>query len=186
MLQGSQLVPEQPNEELNDYNQKNYREAVGFHRKTIVYVGGLADSIEDKNVLDAFICFGEIVNLVIPKDPVTERHRGFCFVEFEEPDDASHAMDNMNDCEFFGRILKVNLAKPHALKHQAVWVEADKWYERSLAADAGEVEMEIRQSSNRAKMAGEDAAEPPKKKKRMIADPKKKTQISGREFKSWG
>lgn len=187
-LQGGQLVPEQPNEDLQDYNQKNYREAVGFHRKTIVYVGGLADVVADDQVMDAFICFGEIVNLVTPKDPVTEKHRGFCFVEYEDPDDAAHAMDNMNDCEFFGRVLKVNLAKPHALKHQAVWVEADQWYERTLAADAGEVEMEIRQAAARAGGDGKDKAEeePKKKKARMIADPNKTTLIAGREFKSWG
>lgn len=182
-LQKGQLVPELPDEDLADYQQKNYREKVGAARKTMLYVGGLAENVEDSNVHEAFICFGDIVNLVTPKDPVTERHRGFCFVEFEDPDDAQHAMDNMNDIEFFGRVLKVNVAKPHALKHQAVWVEADKWYERSLAADAGSVEQQIRQAVNLNK---DEEGEPQKKKIRMQQDPKKKTIISAREFKSWG
>lgn len=183
-LQGGELVPAQPDDEMADYQKKNYREAVGFYRKTIVYVGGLAETVEESHVLDAFICFGEILNLVTPKDPVTGSHRGFCFVEFEDPEDCSHAMDNMNDTEFFGRVLKVNLAKPHAMKHQAVWVEADKWYEKSLAADAGAVEKEIRRSTDQLK--AEESDEPKKKKTRMIADPNKTTLISAREFKSWG
>jgi peptidyl-prolyl isomerase E (cyclophilin E) len=40
-------------------------------------------------------------------------------VEYSEPEDAQHAMDNMNDSELFGRILKVNIAKPNAMKAKA-------------------------------------------------------------------
>lgn len=46
-------------------------------------------------------------------------HRGFGFVEYQEADDAQHAMDNMNDSELFGRVLKVNIAKPNAMKAKA-------------------------------------------------------------------
>ncbi len=38
----------------------------------------------------------------------TEKHRGFAFVEFELPEDAQAAIDNMNDSELFGRTLKVS------------------------------------------------------------------------------
>ena len=34
-------------------------------------------------------------------------HRGFGFVEFEEAEDCEQAIDNMNDAELFGRIIKV-------------------------------------------------------------------------------
>lgn len=52
-----------------------------------------------------------------------ETHRGFGFVEFESPEDAAAALENMNDSELFGRILRVNLAKPNAIKSQAVWAQ---------------------------------------------------------------
>ena len=43
---------------------------------------------------------------------MTEVHRGFGFVEFEDPLDAAEALDNLDDAQLFGRVLKVKLAKP--------------------------------------------------------------------------
>jgi len=34
-------------------------------------------------------------------------------------EDAAAAMENMQDSEFFGRVLKVNIAKPDALRKKA-------------------------------------------------------------------
>lgn len=41
-----------------------------------------------------------------------EKHRGFGFLEYEEPDDAAAAIDNMDRSELGGRIIHVNQAKP--------------------------------------------------------------------------
>lgn len=68
----------------------------------------------DSQVLDAFIPFGEIVEVQLPKSTAqetTDSHRGFAYVEFEQSADAEEAIDNMNQSEFFGRILKVSQAK---------------------------------------------------------------------------
>ena len=43
-----------------------------------------------------------------------EKHRGFAFVQFEDRGDAADCIDNMNNAELFGRVLKVNVAKPSA------------------------------------------------------------------------
>ena len=43
-----------------------------------------------------------------------EKHRGFAFVQFEDRADAADAIDNMNNAELFGRVLRVNIAKPSA------------------------------------------------------------------------
>jgi RNA recognition motif-containing protein len=42
----------------------------------------------------------------------TESHRGFGYVEFEDPEDTKDAIDNMEGAELFGKVLKVNAAKP--------------------------------------------------------------------------
>ena len=47
-------------------------------------------------------------------------HRGFGFVEFEEARDAQAALDNMNNGEFFGRVIKCSMAKPMAIKEGSV------------------------------------------------------------------
>ena len=43
----------------------------------------------------AFIPFGDLVDVQIPLDYETEKHRGFAFVEFELQEDAKAAIENM-------------------------------------------------------------------------------------------
>lgn len=40
-----------------------------------------------------------------------DKHKGFGFVEFEDQDDAQHAIENMNGAELCGRVLRVNKSK---------------------------------------------------------------------------
>jgi RNA recognition motif-containing protein len=42
----------------------------------------------------------------------TEPHRGFGYVEFEDPEDTKEAIDNMDQSELFGKVIKVSAAKP--------------------------------------------------------------------------
>lgn len=51
--------------------------------KRVLYVGGLADEADEKVLHAAFIPFGDIVDITIPLDYSTQKHRGFAFVEFE-------------------------------------------------------------------------------------------------------
>lgn len=82
--------------------------------KATVYVGGLSQMATNSHVYDAFIPFGEIVEVQIPKQDApnsTEPHRGFAYVEYEDAADAKEAIDNMDQAELFGRVLKVSQAK---------------------------------------------------------------------------
>jgi RNA recognition motif-containing protein len=47
---------------------------------------------------------------------IDNQHRGFGFVEFEEASDAQAAIDNMNLSELYGKVIKVNLARPIRIK----------------------------------------------------------------------
>ncbi len=71
----------------------------------------------------------------------TEKHRGFAFVQFDERSDAADAIDNMNGAELFGRVLKVNIAKPDAASrgsHRPVWeTQADKFFTGTGGAEDG-------------------------------------------------
>ncbi|XP_060523881.1 peptidyl-prolyl cis-trans isomerase E [Cylas formicarius] len=105
------------------------------HKRTI-YVGGLAEEVDEKILKAAFIPFGDIVDIQMPLDYESEKHRGFAFVEFESVEDAAAAIDNMNDSELFGRTIRVNIAKPQKIKEgstRPVWSE-DSW----LQEHAGE------------------------------------------------
>lgn len=84
--------------------------------KATVYVGGLAPMVTAATIHDAFLPFGDIADVSLPKNEnpstnTTEPHRGFAYVEFEDADDAREAMDNMDQSELFGRIIKVTAAK---------------------------------------------------------------------------
>ena len=60
--------------------------------KRMVYVGGLAEEVDEKTLHAALIPFGDITDVQIPLDYTTQKHRGFGFVEFELPEDAAAAI----------------------------------------------------------------------------------------------
>ncbi|KAJ9440402.1 Peptidyl-prolyl cis-trans isomerase E [Diplonema papillatum] len=93
--------------------------------RRVLYVGGLSEDVSETVVEECFRPFGDLVLPInMPKDPDSGRHKGFAFVEFELQEDAAAAIENMNASEIYGRVLKVNLARPDAVKGQrnkAVW-----------------------------------------------------------------
>ena len=48
-------------------------------------LGGLDAQVDEPTLQAAFAPFGELVAVMIPADNTTRRHRGFGFVEFEDP-----------------------------------------------------------------------------------------------------
>ncbi|PNW82668.1 hypothetical protein CHLRE_06g288750v5 [Chlamydomonas reinhardtii] len=134
----------------------------GTNPKTTLYVGGLEESVNEATLHAAFLPFGEIKEVNMPIDHATGTHRGFGFVEYEEKDDAAAAIDNMNNAELFGRVLKVNYAQPMKIKggdkgwsHLPVWADTDKYIEELEAEkEMDEYEKEQRKAALVAKEAG--------------------------------
>jgi len=64
----------------------------------------------------------------------TELHRGFGYVEFEDPADIKDAIDNMDQSELFGRVIKVNAAKAPKNVNEglgsktALWEQVDYFF----------------------------------------------------------
>ena len=99
--------------------------------KRTLYVGGLDDSVTEATIRAAFVPFGELTDVNLPMDASQHKHKGFAFVQFDDKDDAAEAIDNMHNAELFGRVLRVNLAKPDAMKggHRPVWEQqADQFF----------------------------------------------------------
>lgn len=94
----------------------------------------------------AFIPFGDIVDVNIPIEQTTQKHRGFGFITFEERDDAKAAIENMNNSELYGRVLRVNVAKPMRAKAEgsgkAVWADehATKFFGETQGEEAADKE----------------------------------------------
>ncbi len=92
--------------------------------------------MNDKVLADTFLPFGEIVDVTIPKPELpssTDPHRGFGYVEFEIPGDAKEAIDNMDQSELFGRIIKVAAAKPQKDSNEGLGSKTAVWESVSLA-----------------------------------------------------
>ncbi|KAM4047560.1 peptidyl-prolyl cis-trans isomerase E isoform 2-T2 [Anomaloglossus baeobatrachus] len=122
--------------------------------KRVLYVGGLAEEVDEKILHAAFIPFGDITDIQIPLDYETEKHRGFAFVEFELPE---------NESELFGRTIRVNLAKPMRLKEgssKAVWSD-DDWLKRFSGKTLEEAEQA--EGTDAPKTAAQEGEPPPKK-----------------------
>jgi peptidyl-prolyl isomerase E (cyclophilin E) len=84
-----------------------------FSAKTTVYVNGLDNMVTEQTLHAAFLTFGDIVSIQLPPDPRIEgQHRGFAFVEFELPEDAAAAIENMHLSEMYGKVIRVSLARP--------------------------------------------------------------------------
>lgn len=75
-----------------------------------IYVGGLTENladITDSDIRGIFHPFGEIETIDLPKDPLTGKSRGYCFVAFSKASQAKAAISAMNGFYYKGKILKV-------------------------------------------------------------------------------
>ncbi|KAF3069572.1 hypothetical protein V8C40DRAFT_235012 [Trichoderma camerunense] len=110
--------------------------------KATVYVGGLSPVVTNTHVFDAFIPFGDIVEVQLPKSDApnsTDPHKGFAYVEFEDSADAKEAIDNMDQSEFFGRVIKVSQARAPKSADEGLGSKKAIWEQESwLAEHAGE------------------------------------------------
>jgi RNA recognition motif-containing protein len=98
--------------------------------KSTIYVGGLDQAVTAQTVTGAFLPFGEIVDISLPKPDLpssTDNHRGFGYVEFELAQDAKEAIDNMDQSELYGRIIKVAAAKPQKDSNEGLGSRTAIW-----------------------------------------------------------
>ncbi|CAJ1931872.1 unnamed protein product [Sphenostylis stenocarpa] len=58
-------------------------------QKNNLYVGGLAEEVDESILHAAFIPFGDIKDIKTPLDQTTQKHRSFGFVTFPEREDAA-------------------------------------------------------------------------------------------------
>lgn len=98
--------------------------------KSTVYVGGLDQAVSMHTLAEAFVPFGEVVDITLPKPDIpstTDVHRGFGYVEFDLPQDAKEAIDNMDGSELYGRTIKVAPAKPQREHNEGLGSQTAIW-----------------------------------------------------------
>ncbi|CAM6000954.1 unnamed protein product [Sphagnum balticum] len=72
-----------------------------------VYVGSISFELKEDTIRQAFLPFGPIKSINMSWDPLTQKHKGFAFVEYELPEAAQLSLDQMNGVMIGGRNIKV-------------------------------------------------------------------------------
>ncbi|XP_064603258.1 poly(U)-binding-splicing factor PUF60-like isoform X2 [Liolophura sinensis] len=72
-----------------------------------IYVGSINFEIKEDTIKQAFLPFGPIKSVNLSWDPVTNKHKGFAFIEYEVPEAAQLALEQMNGVMIGGRNIKV-------------------------------------------------------------------------------
>lgn len=114
--------------------------------KRAVYVGGLADDVTPQLLRAAMIPFGPIKSLDMPMDYTQGRHKGFGFIEYEDAEDASEAIFNMDGADLMGRTIRVSMAQMNQLSklsttQQAIW-SSDEWFQQYVVGQPTPEEQE--------------------------------------------
>ncbi|KAI4458272.1 poly(u)-binding-splicing factor puf60-b-related [Holotrichia oblita] len=79
-----------------------------FHNNGFrVYVGSISFELKEDTIRQSFLPFGPIKSINMSWDPVTQKHKGFAFVEYEIPEAAQLALEQMNGVMIGGRNIKV-------------------------------------------------------------------------------
>ena len=77
-----------------------------------LYVGNLAYSVSNSDLEKLFSTMGQVQSVAVIMDKFSGQSKGFGFIEMTNAEDASKAIEQLNDTELKGRNIKVNEAKP--------------------------------------------------------------------------
>jgi len=77
-----------------------------------IYVGNLSFQAEREDLVELFGQYGEVRQCSLPLDRETGRKRGFAFVELADDASEQKAIDDLQDVEWMGRMIRVNKATP--------------------------------------------------------------------------
>jgi cold-inducible RNA-binding protein len=75
-----------------------------------LFVGGLSWGTTDKELREAFEPYGSVAEAKVIKERDSGRSRGFGFVTFDNEDEATAAVEAMNESELDGRNIRVDFA----------------------------------------------------------------------------
>ena len=77
-----------------------------------IYVSNIAFKATDNDLRELFEQHGEVSSAKIIMDKLTQRSRGFGFVEMPDNESAQQALSELNNFNFLGKDLSVSEARP--------------------------------------------------------------------------
>jgi len=83
-----------------------------------LFVGGISWDTNDESLKAFFSKVGEVVDAIIVKDKRTGKSKGFGFVTMSSEEEATKALETLNNQELDGRTLRVARALPPKQREQ--------------------------------------------------------------------
>jgi RNA-binding proteins (RRM domain) len=83
-----------------------------------IYISNLSFGTQGDSLQDLFEEYGEVSSAKIITDRETGRSRGFGFVEMPSDEDGQNAIDKLNNVEFEGKVISVNVARPRENRNE--------------------------------------------------------------------
>jgi RNA recognition motif-containing protein len=81
-----------------------------------IYVSNLSFNVQDEDLRSYFEDYGDVTSAKVITDKITQRSRGFGFVEMSDDTAAQKAIQELDGAMVDGRPIKVNVAKPREEK----------------------------------------------------------------------
>lgn len=77
-----------------------------------IYVSNLSYNTTSESLKELFAGSGEVTSANVITDKITGDSRGFGFVEMPDNEEGQKAIDNLNETDFEGKTINVNVARP--------------------------------------------------------------------------
>ena len=77
-----------------------------------IFIAGLSYSINDQDLRELFLEYGEPASAKVIMDRATGRSKGYGFVELEDEEAAKKAIQELDGAEYDGRKIAVSEARP--------------------------------------------------------------------------
>ena len=77
-----------------------------------IYVGNLPYEADDQKLQDLFAQYGTVTSARVIMDRMTDRSKGFGFVDMPDKAEANAAISALNEHDMGGRNLRVNESQP--------------------------------------------------------------------------
>lgn len=93
--------------QLHQQDMNSIKRNQAFILLSRIYVGSISFEIGEEEIKKTFSPFGPVKSVALSWDAALQKHKGFAFVEFEVPEAACLALEQMNGFTLAGRNLKV-------------------------------------------------------------------------------
>jgi len=81
-----------------------------------IYIANLSYGVDDADLKELFQEYGEVSSANVITDKLTGKSRGFGFVEMPNEAEGLKAIKELNEVEYDGKVIAVNVAKPKTEK----------------------------------------------------------------------